>query len=785
MDYSSRITTVDSFSENMEPESDYILGESLSTKKEVKLLASVTDKRVLYQVIFNDVDVTPDPISDPKYVTLEALELHAAFDSKARARSEAAIRLSRSKSRVMVPDGTKVYATTINLDDIQIDHTLNTEEGVGPGDDDLSIAPSAFYLPKMNPITSYPPEIAITLKETETVFLFSLPSLTYDKGTPDGNVVEEENAYYEYITVGKGRNRKMVGQETQTKETIKQTRHSLATRPQKKNAMCFASMWDMHDTYSRIAKAEPEEEEDEMVMYQSAARNLLRKKKKKVEETTITQGKTFEEIGNTPAFLDAVLLTERVLASLEFDAAQKKFRGLVPMDPLSLDLVYIYTLKPLWTYECEESINKPISCISFNPKSSNICAIAHGKFGYADYCTGVICIWCTKNPREPERVYHFEDSVTSVNFSDKNPNWLACGFCNGDVIVLDITSYTIQTLARSKRDTNPCFEPIWVIAWRNIDGEDYVITTCQDGRIRRLQSTKTHEFISSPLMQVSTVEGKLKGLEIAKSCLKVDVPITRYPAVLCMIWHPSIEHIYLVGTDEGCIHRCSTHYLNQHMDVFRAHAGPVTDMCVSPFMDYLLASCGSDHAIRLWIDGLDDVIMTLICPSAVNGIAFCPINSTILLASSGNSLSVWDLRRKIHMPCAEYTFPANVTLTYVRFEESGQNVFVGDTLGRLHTFHLEDTPIPPYDQKRMLDDAIKKALCTRPDMLKQLDKLMRCKVYPPRDATGAGAAGRDGGQLAADSISVAGACAGTPGSGDPSSTHTPAKLSLKNFGDKG
>lgn len=40
---------------------------------------------------------------------------------------------------------------------------------------------------------------------------------------------------------------------------------------------------------------------------------------------------------------------------------------------------------------------------------------------------------------------------------------------------------------------------------------------------------------------------------------------------------------------------------------------------------------------------------------------------------------------------------------------------------------------------------------------------VRCKVYPPRDATGAGAAKRGGGQLGADSISVAGACAGTPG----------------------
>uniref|UniRef100_A0A2A4JXE5 Dynein axonemal intermediate chain 4 n=1 Tax=Heliothis virescens TaxID=7102 RepID=A0A2A4JXE5_HELVI len=697
--------------------------------KTVKLAPEALSKRLVYRVVIDGVDVTPDDINDSAYLAMDGTSTHAAFEMRGRAKSETSgLRLSRSKSKTGA-DGVSVYATTINLDDIKIDHTLDTEAGLEPEDSDLSIAPSAFYLPKMNDPTSYPPEMRITLKETETVFLFSLPCISCDKGTSEANAVEEENAFYEHITIGKGRNRKMVHQSTQTIDTIMQARHTLAVRPQTKNAISFASVWDMHDTYENIARTlEERKEEDEMVLYQSAAPHLLRKRKKKIPEINKMRRKSFQEIANTPQYLDAVLLTERVLASLKYEAAQKRFRGLVSMDPLSLDLIYVYTLRALWTYECEETYNKPISSISFNPKYPHICAISHGKFAYADECQGMVCVWCFKNPCKPERLYTFDVSVTSVGFSTKNPNWLACGFSDGDVIILDIQSYTKKIIARSKRDTNPCFEPIWLITWRSIDRDnEYVMTTCQDGRIRRLQSTKTHEFISSPMMRISTVEGTLKGLEIAKTCVKVDVPITRYPAVLCMLWHPTIDHCYFVGTDEGCIHRCSTHYLNQHIDVFRAHAGPVNDMCVSPFMNYLLASCGADNAIRLWIEGLDDFIMTLTCQDAVNGISFCPTNSSILISASGNTLSVWDLRRKIHMPCAEYTFPANVTLTYVRFEASGHNVFVGDTLGRLHTFHLEDTPIPPYNQMQMLDEAIRKALCTRPYMLKQLDKLMRFK----------------------------------------------------------
>lgn len=680
--------------------------------------------RLKYQIVQNGIDVTPHNVVDPDYVTMQDNFTHAAFETKVRFKSEMALRVCKSRiDRLGGTDtGMQVYATTIDLDDIHIDHTLNTEEGYPPDDADLEIAPSAFYLPKLCPPMSYPPRIKITLKETETCFLFDLPCCSLDKGTVEANKVEEDNEYYQYITVGKGRNRKMINEETQTQSCVTQTRHTLAVRPQKKNAIAFASMWDMHDTYARLANIKEEEQPDEMVLYQTADPNFLRKKKKKLASDS--NYKSFEEIGATHAFNDAVLLTERVLATLKFTDAQKVFRGLLKMDPLSLDLVYIYTMTPLWTLECEDTANRPITSINFNPKNEDILAVAYGKYTYAENHTGMVCIWCTKNPNEPERIYRFQDPLTSVAFSEKNPSWLACGFANGDVLILDILSYHVKIIAHSKRDTNPCFDNIWVTNWRRIDKHtEYVMTACQDGRINRFTNTKTHDFICAPMMRISTVEGKLKGLEIAKTCLKYDVPITRYPAALCMKWHPTIDSVYYVGTDEGCIHKCSIHYLNQHIDVFRAHAGPVYGMEFSPFMNNMMVSCGADGSIRMWLEGMDDVIMTLNCSAAVYGIAFCPINATILISVSGSQLSIWDLRRKTHIPCAEYSFPGNTVLTYVKFSASGDNVFVGDTTGVIHTFHLVDTPIPPFYQRHMLDDAIKNALCTRPQLLKQLSKL--------------------------------------------------------------
>lgn len=694
------------------------------TSRSNKTTYSFMDKRNLYTIIENSNDVTPDNIIDNDFLMMTDHYHHAVFDSRIKRKSEGILKSSKSLNEA-VDKGVKVYATTISLDDIYIDYTVNTLEG-GLLDDSarLSLAPSAFYLPRKKPTMSYPSEFFLILKETETVYLYELPSYSYEKGTSEATTVEQENEFYQYITVGKGRNRKMVYEETQTQATITQSRHTLATRPQKKNAMTFASLWDMHDAYAQLAKETIVEEKDEMVMYQSIAPGLLRKTKAKMDLGGKGDSLSFEDLAKTQRFLNAVLLVERVLSTKEYANQQKKFRGLIKTDPLSLDLKYIYTLKPLWTFECKDIINRPITCIAFNPKNEDILAVGHGKFGYAETQNGLICIWCTKNPSNYERIFKFNDPLTSLSFSIMNPNWLACGFANGDVLILDVTSYEKRIIAKSKRETNPCFEPMWTTTWMTTENKqtEYVITTCQDGRINRFANTKTHDFICTPMMRICAVEGKLKGLEMAKSCV-LDVPITRHPAALCIIWHPRIDHIYLVGTDEGCIHKCSTHYLNQHMEVFRAHTGPVYDMQFSPFMGHLLVSCGADNAIRLWIEGIDDVIMTLTCSSAVYGITFCPNNATILISISGNAISVWDLRRKTHIPCAEYTFPSSVILSYVSFTASGDNVIVADSLGKVHTFHLEDVPIAPFNQKKMLDDAIKKALCTRPKLLQQLEKL--------------------------------------------------------------
>ena len=57
---------------------------------------------------------------------------------------------------------------------------------------------------------------------------------------------------------------------------------------------------------------------------------------------------------------------------------------------------------------------------------------------------------------------------------------------------------------------------------------------------------------------------------------------------------------YLVGTEQGPIHRCSCSYNEQYLSTCFGHTGPVHRVRWSPFLSDVFLSCSSDWTVRLW-----------------------------------------------------------------------------------------------------------------------------------------------------------------------------------------
>lgn len=64
-----------------------------------------------------------------------------------------------------------------------------------------------------------------------------------------GDQTEQKNQEYEYITVGKGRNRKVVNSEAQTVKILKKSRNTEAHVVDTRSKRTFASNWEMYDTF--------------------------------------------------------------------------------------------------------------------------------------------------------------------------------------------------------------------------------------------------------------------------------------------------------------------------------------------------------------------------------------------------------------------------------------------------------------------------------------------------------------------------------------------------------
>lgn len=426
-------------------------------------------------------------------------------------------------------------------------------------------------------------------------------------------------------------------------------------------------------------------------------------------------------------FRNAVRIIERIISHNIFIDAQKRFTGLIKQDPCSLDLEFTYNLNLLWTYSSEQTLGRPIASLRWNYVNRNILAVGYGARDNSEIKNGLVFLWSAKNPANPARRYVFNSQVSDLDWSRDRPNLLAVGFYNGEILVIDVSKPDINIIRRSQKDIDsPSNSPHWQVQWwpgdEQYDFEEQIYTCNQDGCTFCYRYVE--DFTSMTIMKVFRIEGILPGVTRTVQCDFFGVSISRSPGALVLQKHPTLSTIYFIGSDEGCIYKCSTNYLYQYIDNFLAHDGPVYSMMFSPFCKKIFLTCGADWCIRIWAEGLTDPLITLSTTMAcVRYAVWSPIHSTIIASIVNNEICIWDIRRKIYKPASVTISPSSARFVMINFTANGNQLAVADIEGTVYLYNLEGMPFPPYNQQRVLIDSIKKALITKPIILKNLKKL--------------------------------------------------------------
>ena len=67
-----------------------------------------------------------------------------------------------------------------------------------------------------------------------------------------------------------------------------------------------------------------------------------------------------------------------------------------------------------------------------------------------------------------------------------------------------------------------------------------------------------------------------------------------------LAFKPDDETIYLVGTDEGTIHLCTTEYASQYLNTYAAHHAPIHSIKWNTFLTNIFISCASEFTVKVW-----------------------------------------------------------------------------------------------------------------------------------------------------------------------------------------
>eukprot|EP01135_Chromosphaera_perkinsii_P001570 Nk52_evm40s207 gene=Nk52_evmTU40s207 len=370
-------------------------------------------------------------------------------------------------------------------------------------------------------------------------------------------------------------------------------------------------------------------------------------------------------------------------------------------------------LEMLWTYNCNLTRGRNVSCMTWNEKNPDILAVGYGQFEYTDQRDGLICCWSFKNPEYPERVYKIPCSCTALDFSASQPNLLAAGLYDGTVAIYNVQSKSDTPLLDSQESTGKHSDPAWQIKWVDRErvageqrGEILVSISC-DGRITQWSMRKGLEF--TDLMKLKRTPNKVKSL--VSGAGKTEAFISRQAAGMCFDFSQKDTNVYLVGTEDGNIHKCSCSYNEQYLENYFGHSGPVYKIKWSPFHPNIFLSCSADWTVKCWNQDKEAPALSLqSSTNPVNDLDWSPSSPTVFATVSEGRTEIWDLQVNTLDPLISLQ-TIDRKMSSVIFARNSEAVVTGDDDGNV-TFHRlcrmpnSGVDLPLEEQMQMLEKII-------------------------------------------------------------------------------
>ena len=220
------------------------------------------------------------------------------------------------------------------------------------------------------------------------------------------------------------------------------------------------------------------------------------------------------------------------------------------------------TLLPLWNFTFDRAKKLEITSLCWNAAYKDLFAAGFGTYNFyqqdSTHVNGVVCIFSLKNPSYPEYLCHAGSGVTAVDIHPIHPHMLAIGMADGNVAVFNLQKNNGKPSYISTAKNGKHQDIVWQVKWAkdNLDGYLNFYSVSGDGRVTNWTIVKTALWFNDILNIQFNKQLANFAVENSKTLLR--------DGGRCVAFNPNDETMFLVGTDEGLIYKCTTEYSSRY-----------------------------------------------------------------------------------------------------------------------------------------------------------------------------------------------------------------------------
>ncbi|XP_060723432.1 dynein, cytoplasmic 1, intermediate chain 2a isoform X1 [Tachysurus vachellii] len=334
------------------------------------------------------------------------------------------------------------------------------------------------------------------------------------------------------------------------------------------------------------------------------------------------------------------------------------------------------------------SKHRVVTCLDWSPQYPELLMASYSSNEEAPHePDGVVLVWNMKYKKTTaEYVFHCQSAVMSAAFAQFHPNLVVGGTYSGQIVLWDNRSNKRTPVQRTPLSASAHTHPVYCVNVIGTQNAHNLISISTDGKM-----------CSWSLDMLSTPQDSLELV------FKQSRPV----AVTSMAFPLGDVNNFVVGSEDGTVYTACRHGSKAGIsEMFEGHHGPVTGLdchtATGPVdFSHLFVTSSFDWTVKLWSTRNTKPLYSFEDNSDyVYDVMWSPAHPALFACVDGvGHLDLWNLNNETEVPSASVTVEGNPALNRVRWANSGREVAVGDSEGRVHIYDVgEQIAVPRQDE---------------------------------------------------------------------------------------